>query len=235
MQHDTLIPEAHIDLLHSPVTAVLATDRDHLVLAAGNDWEDAAIYLYDDRNDSLILLAIPGGIIPSAIRMKAWDNKVFLLSGNGRLCSVSLSPSSRERTYSPVLTGIIAGQDTLLNAMPYDMARSMIRERLDNIPFKNHDLTLIYSTTDFIPGMKKHQFQIGDVHPGGRAGDSGNVLRLTGLKEGNFRLKTRFINSSGVLSAPADIRFTIKPPVLPGMVCLDHLFGSRIHRPVHLL
>ncbi|HYW94477.1 MAG TPA: adenylate/guanylate cyclase domain-containing protein, partial [Bacteroidales bacterium] len=110
-----------------------------------------------------------------------------------------------------IITAITAGSDTILNQASYELARAQIRNKLNNIAYKNNDLCVLFSTTDFVPGLKKHQYRLAKED---KWSDwkLGNVLKMQDLNEGNYNILIRFMNNEGVVSGAAELSFVVKPP-----------------------
>ena len=206
--------EKSIFTLPHPVIRVVALNNDKVILLPADPRTVAKLTLFDAVKYSSFPITAPSRFSPYSMRIKPVDDSMILVSGGERVFLINVESPHVQKTYFPVITTVIAGKDTLLDGAPLNLAMILIRKKLNNIAYKDHEMTIVFSTTDFIPGWKRYQFRF----EGGEAGWSewreGNVLKFTDLSEGDYKLMTRFLNEEGMVSEPAEIRFIIRPPFL---------------------
>ncbi len=192
---------------------ILVINDHKIVIVEKNDLNDAELILFDARKNKASLIPVPFRLSAYSIRLKVANDSMIVCYDSDRIYMIHIRPQTVSKKYSAIITSIIAGDDTILSGTSYDLARALIREKLNHIPFKNNSLDLVFSTTDFMPGLKKFQYQINTTDTTWSAWLLGNILKLGDLKEGEYVLRTRFMNSQGVVSEPVQLRFTIRPPV----------------------
>ncbi len=206
--------EGNIINLPYPVIRVIALNNDKVILLPEDPRSVAKLSLFDAAKYSSSPITAPAWISPYSMRIKPVGDSTILVSGGERVFHINLDSPHVQKTYFPVITTVIAGKDTLLEGSTLSLAMILIRKKLNNIAYKNHEMTFVFSTTDFIPGGKRYQFSFDGGGAGWSEWREGNVLKFTDLHEGDYKLSTRFLNEEGMVSEPAEIQFIIRPPFL---------------------
>ena len=223
------------DKFEGQIISILVLNQDEIIINEKNDWNEVELVLFNALKDTTVNLPVPLRVSPYSIRMKALNDKKILFTDNRRIFFLNTVTPKISGKYSPVIVEIIAGSDTLLNRSSYAMARAIIRNKLNNIDYRNNHLSLVFSTTDYIQGLKKHQYRFINKNSSWSSWQPGNMIKLEGLKAGDYSLEVRVINNHGIVSEPTVLQLYHKTSFVLFMVCLARIFTGRFYFDFHYL
>ncbi len=206
--------ELRDDQFKDQIIDAVVLNQDEIALIEKNDWNEGELVVYNAVRDTSINVPVPVRISPYSIQVRGLNDSTLIFSDNLNIYLLKTTLPAGAKHYYPLIITIIAGGDTILSNSSYEAARPLLHDKLNNIPYRNNDLRVFFSTTDYVPGLKKYQYQINASGNDWSDWQLGNILKLEDLREGDYILKTRFINNQGIISVPAELHFTVNPPLM---------------------
>ncbi len=114
--------------------------------------------------------------------------------------------------FETIINEITAGESTVFQGVSYDFFRVPLRTELNNISYRQNNVRIRLSSTNYRDQKLRYQFYLKGNDKNWSEWSSDPFINLTNMREGHYNLEIRSKDQMGNTSDVTSLLFRIKPP-----------------------
>jgi class 3 adenylate cyclase len=144
-------------------------------------------------------------------QVKILGDSICLYSAGHQIYVSRLKGAEYHKTYTAIINSIFTEKQNSAGCIKNQRSFLPGKDQIRRFPLTQNNLRIKASPTDYTLSDYRYQYTLVGRDSSWSEWSKGHEISISGLKQGEFLLKIRFLNSEGVISRPAKLTFMVQP------------------------